>query len=112
MPGSHRASLAKLRWLFARTRDSAAAIVREPSIRFDDAGTPGELAAAALEAVGLPRAAAVLPLPGVARTLVVADTSALHCRGLAAEGTTRAALRPMGAENDGGVPRNNPFRRD
>ena len=108
--GSHRASLPKLRWLFARTRDSAPSVVSEPSIRFDDLGTPGELAAAALEQFGLPRATAVLPLPGVARTLVIADTSALHCRGLAAEGTTRFSLRPMGAENDGGVPRDNPFR--
>ena len=49
VPGSHRASRAKLRWLFARTRDSAPAVVREPSIRFDDEGTPGERAAAALE---------------------------------------------------------------
>ena len=47
----------------------------------------------------------------VARTLVVADTSGLHCRGLAAPGLSRRALRPMGADNDGGVKRGNPFRR-
>ena len=61
-------------------------------------------------AAGLPSAVPVLPLPDVARTLIVADTSSLHCRGLAEAGSTRMALRPMGAENDGGVQRQNPFR--
>ena len=35
---------------------------------------------------------------------------ALHCRGLAAAGVSRSSMRPMGAENDGGVKRLNPFR--
>ena len=64
-----------------------------------------------LEAAGLPRATPVLPLPDAERTLIVADTSSLHCRGLAEPGLTRRALRPMGAENDGGVKRSDPFRR-
>ena len=109
--GSHRSSAAKLAWLFARTRANSAAVIKEPSLRFDDRETAGVHAAEALAAAGLPHATPVLPLPGVARTLVVADTSGLHCRGLAAPGLSRRALRPMGADNDGGVKRGNPFRR-
>ena len=109
--GSHRSSAAKLAWLFARTRANSAAVIKEPSLRFDDRETAGVHAAEALAAAGLPHATPVLPLPGVARTLVVADTSGLHCRGLATPGLSRRALRPMGADNDGGVKRGNPFRR-
>ena len=84
--------------------------------------------------------AQVLPLKNVERTLVIADTGGLHCRGQAraplkspagctavtftrplldrallfdpqaSSGTTRRTLRPMGAQNDGGVKRLNPFR--
>ena len=92
-------------------RDNAPAVIHEPSIRFDDAQTTGAEAAEALEAAGLQRATPVLPLPDAERTLIVADTSSLHCRGLAEPGLTRRALRPMGAENDGGVKRSDPFRR-
>jgi len=109
--GSHRSSAAKLAWLFSRTRANSAAVIKEPSIRFDERESAGVHAAEALEAAGLPHATPVLPLPGVARTLVVADTSGLHCRGLATPGLSRRALRPMGADNDGGVKRSNPFRR-
>jgi hypothetical protein len=111
VPGSHRSSAAKLAWLFSRTRTNSAAVIKEPSIRFDDSETAGVEAAEALGAAGLPHATPVLPLPGVARTLVVADTSGLHCRGLATPGLSRRALRPMGADNDGGVKRGNPFHR-
>eukprot|EP00930_Biecheleria_cincta_P034866 TRINITY_DN24031_c0_g1_i1.p1 TRINITY_DN24031_c0_g1~~TRINITY_DN24031_c0_g1_i1.p1 ORF type:complete len:1050 (+),score=168.40 TRINITY_DN24031_c0_g1_i1:358-3150(+) len=105
--GSHRNSLAKLRWLYNRTRENSEDVVQEPSIRFA-AGTslPSE---AELQAAGFPAALPVLPIPGIERTLIVADTSGLHARGRAPPGTVRSALRPMGAENDGGVRRVNPF---
>ena len=110
VPGTHRFSRGKLKWLYGRTRDNPVDVMSEPSIRFDVAFTTGALAAKSLNAVGLPQAIPVLPLPGVARTLIVADTSALHNRGVAPSGSARRALRPMGAENDGGVKRLNPYR--
>jgi hypothetical protein len=117
VPGSHRVSLGKLRWLFNRTSGdetsaSTGECVREPSLRFDSRESTAEEAGTALrEAFGLPEAIAVLPLgSGVARTLVVADTGSLHARGVAEPGVVRRALRPMGAVNDGGVTRLDPFR--
>jgi len=83
--------------------------VREPSLRFNAAESPGDALADELAALGLPPAEPVLPLPGVARTLVIADTSGLHCRGRAPAGTRRVAMRPMGAHNDGGAKRTDPF---
>ena len=108
--GSHRCSPAKLRWLYERTQANAPDVLKEPSIRFDAASSTCTQAAAVLHAIGLPRATPILPLPSVEQTIVVADTSALHCRGEAPPHTLRTALRPMGAENDGGVRRLNPFR--
>jgi len=108
--GSHRSSEGKLRWLFERTRANDPEVVTEPSLRFDVASSGGVQAAAALRAAGLEEAMPVLPLPTAKATILVADTSGLHCRGMAPEGTSREALRPMGAENDGGVKRLNPFR--
>jgi aryl-alcohol dehydrogenase-like predicted oxidoreductase len=108
--GSHRCSPAKLRWLYGRTQANAPDVLKEPSIRFDAASSTCTQAAAVLHAIGLPRATPILPLPDVEQTIVVADTSALHCRGEAPPHTLRTALRPMGTENDGGVRRLNPFR--
>ena len=108
--GSHRCSSAKLRWLYERTRSNAADVITEPSLRFDAQSSSGAQAAAALKATGLAPATPILPLPNTEQTIVIADTSALHCRGQALPHTSRTALRPMGAENDGGVRRLNPFR--
>jgi len=108
--GSHRCSPGKLRWLYERTKANDPEVIREPSLRFDAASSTASKAAAALQAAGMQPAAPVLPLPTAERTIVIADTSGLHCRGEAPPGTFRIALRPMGAENDGGVRRLNPFR--
>ena len=108
--GTHRATQSKLAWLYARTRHNAPAVVSEPSIRLtDDAALPRHGWDEKLVAAQLPKLTAVLPLPGVARTLVIADTSALHCRGAAKAGARRSALRPQGLAADGGVARRNPF---
>jgi len=99
IPGSHHNTPGKLRWLFNLTAANVAQAVVEPSLRF--LGRESEL--------DFPPALPVLPLPGVARTLIIADTSALHRRGMAAPGLVRAQLRPRGLANDGGVPRQDPF---
>jgi hypothetical protein len=51
----------------------------------------------------------MLPLPGVAQTLVVADTGGVHYRGRAEPGVLRRAWRLAG-DNDGGLARLHPFR--
>ena len=58
---------------------------------------------------GLAPVVPMLPLAGVARTLIVADTSGIHYRGLAMPGTQRYTFRLVG-DNDGGLPRLDPFR--
>jgi len=87
--------------MHGRTRDNPEATVLEPSLRLVANET----------ALGFAPRRAMLPLPGVRRTLIVADTSGLHHRGPARAGTVRQALRPTGAENDGGMRRRSPFRR-
>ena len=42
-------------------------------------------------------------------TLVVADVSGLHCRGLSMDGQIRRTFILHGHGNDGGLPRVNPF---
>jgi len=81
----------------------------QPSIRFNHKNSAGVHVASQLSELGMANAEPVLPLQGTESTLIIADTSGLHCRGLAKSGTRRTALRPMGALNDGGVKRYNPF---
>eukprot|EP01083_Nonionella_stella_P010879 30953_1 len=97
VPHSNRYGPKKLRWLFDRTKDNAPDVVEEPSIRF----------VYNLNDYGFEEAIHVLPK--YERTLVIADTSAFHCRGKAEPGTMRIAYRPSGVENDGGLGRVNPY---
>ena len=122
--GSHRCTPGKLRWLFSRTRTVEAQLMAEPSLRLSGLPEPASSSEESLggeecedlyqnEAdLGFGPAVPVLPLAGVRRTLVVADTSGLHRRGAAEPGVERAALRPKGLKNDGGVLRQNPFADD
>jgi hypothetical protein len=118
-PGTHRVSAAKIAWMYARSHDNPPGVIREPSMRLADdahsvesAGGEGCRCCAAdgrLSEAGLPSLRPVLPLPDVERTLIIADTSGLHCRGAAAAGVRRTALRPQGLVFDGGMPRRDPF---
>lgn len=109
VPGSHRASRSTLTWLYNRTHDNIPQIVEEPSIRLTADNVEVAEAAPYLQQFGFRPAVPVLPLQKVGRTLVIADTSGLHCRGRAPAGTHRMSLRPMGASHNGGVRRTTPF---
>ncbi|KAJ9453752.1 hypothetical protein DIPPA_19151, partial [Diplonema papillatum] len=101
LPTTHRATPAKLRWMWAVTKANLTAFdVAEPSLRLWDAPAT----------YGLPEPVPVIPLPNYEWTLIVADTSGIHFRGIAAPGSERIALRPIGGQNDGGLTRRTPFR--
>ena len=97
--GSHRNTFGKLRWIYETTLPPAIEAHREPALRIKVNETD----------YGFSPTAPVLPLPGVAKTLVVADTSGIHHRGWALPGTQRRAYRLAG-DNDGGLQRLDPFR--
>eukprot|EP01064_Diplonema_japonicum_P030091 TRINITY_DN5014_c5_g1_i1.p1 TRINITY_DN5014_c5_g1~~TRINITY_DN5014_c5_g1_i1.p1 ORF type:complete len:862 (+),score=192.22 TRINITY_DN5014_c5_g1_i1:23-2587(+) len=101
LPGTHRNTLAKLKWMHHATQGNhTAASVMEESLRL--AHPPSTF--------GLPEPNPAIPLPGVNLTIIIADTSSIHFRGYAAEGVTRVSMRPIGGENDGGMRRQTPFR--
>ncbi|CAE7365223.1 unnamed protein product [Symbiodinium natans] len=113
---SHRNSEAKLRWMHAYAQEPASEARAEPSFRLRGCAAAREAAPDFIEAVQghamLEAAAAalpVLPLPGVRRTLVLADTSALHARGSGVPGRVRSSWRLAG-DSDGGLKRLNPYR--
>ncbi|OLP96816.1 hypothetical protein AK812_SmicGene20904 [Symbiodinium microadriaticum] len=113
---SHRNSEAKLRWMHAYAQEPASEARAEPSFRLRGCAAAAKAAADFVQAVEghliLEAAAAaqpVLPLPGVRRTLVLADTSALHARGTGVPGRVRCSWRQAG-DNDGGLKRLNPYR--
>ncbi|CAK9061675.1 unnamed protein product [Durusdinium trenchii] len=90
---SHRNSEAKLRWMHAYAQPPSAEAQREPSFRLKGCAAATEAASDFIAAVDgkieMEAAAAatpVLPLPKT-RTLVLADTSALHARGPGVPGT-------------------------
>eukprot|EP01065_Artemidia_motanka_P052353 TRINITY_DN9432_c0_g1_i4.p1 TRINITY_DN9432_c0_g1~~TRINITY_DN9432_c0_g1_i4.p1 ORF type:complete len:733 (+),score=93.93 TRINITY_DN9432_c0_g1_i4:42-2240(+) len=102
--GSHRNTMAKLRWMYEMTGTPRADVETEPSLRLGSENP---------DARGFEAEMAMVPgeiLPGARRMLIVADTSALHRRGVATPGTVRMSLRPAAAEADGGVRRRDPFR--
>ncbi|CAJ1334264.1 unnamed protein product [Effrenium voratum] len=117
--GSQRNTEDKLRWMHAYAQLPAAearAAKAEPSFRLRGCAAAVEAASAFVLAaegeVELEATAAaepVLPLKRVRRTLVLADTSALHARGPGVPGTVRESWRLKG-DNDGGLKRLNPFR--
>lgn len=97
--GSHRNTLGKLRWIHETALPPATEAHREPALRMKVNETD----------YGFAPVAPVLPLPGVAKTLVLADTTGIHHRGWALPGTERRAYR-LDGDNDGGLPRLDPFR--
>ena len=108
VPGSQHNSEAKLRWMHAYSLPPATEAMREPSFRLHGCPTATEAAADFVAQTEASRVA-VLPLPGVARTLAIVDTSALHARGNGTAGAVRQSLRLAG-DNDGGLPRLHPYR--
>jgi len=114
--GSQRNSEAKLRWMHAYAQEPANEARAEPSFRLRGCAAATAAADDFVQAVegnlsmeALFPAAPVLPLQGVRRTLVIADTSALHARGKGVPGRVRSSWRLAG-DNDGGLPRLNPYR--
>ena len=106
--GSHRVTERRLRWLHAYALPPAAEALREPSFRL--AGSPTAAAAGACFVADCERdARPVLPLPRAKKTLVIADTSAIHWRAVGDPGFVRQSLRIRG-DNGGGLQRLDPFR--
>lgn len=97
--GSHRSTYGKLRWIHEMTVPPATDALREPALRMRAEETE----------YGLEPVLPLLPIPGAEKTLIVADTAGIHHRGWAAPGVERHAYRLRG-DNDGGLPRMNPFR--
>jgi len=106
--GSHRNTIGKLRWMHAYSLSPATAAMREPSFRLE--GDPNATRAAS-EYVSWANENKfeVFPIPNARRTVVIADTSGLHARGLGIPGRTRVSQRLWG-DNDGGLARLDPFR--
>jgi len=108
VPGSHRESEPRLRWMHHYAMPPAREALVEPSFRL--LGSPSAASAAAdfvehCSASSRP----VLPLPGARRTLVIADTSGLHRRSAGVVGLVRRSWRLAG-DNDGGLRRLDPYR--
>jgi hypothetical protein len=59
VPGSHRNSAGRLRWLYSRTRHNSPSVIQEPSLRLDDDGTAAADAAPILQSFGLAPAISV-----------------------------------------------------
>eukprot|EP01059_Diplonema_ambulator_P025293 TRINITY_DN4232_c0_g1_i1.p1 TRINITY_DN4232_c0_g1~~TRINITY_DN4232_c0_g1_i1.p1 ORF type:complete len:869 (+),score=173.79 TRINITY_DN4232_c0_g1_i1:109-2607(+) len=101
LPGTHRNTREKLTWMYhATSTNHTPPSIKEESLRLSQPPST----------FGLPAAVPCLPLPNVNWTIIIADTSSIHFRGYAEEGTTRISLRPIGGENDGGMRRLSPFR--
>jgi len=114
--GSHRNSEAKLRWMHAYAQQPAAEARSEPSFRLHGCANATKAAEDFVKAVegrihieATRAAEPLMPLPGVRRTLIIADTSALHARGLGVPGHVRQSWRLTG-DNDGGLKRLDPYR--
>jgi len=99
MLGSSTNSEEKLRWVYNVTIPPAIEAIQEPSFRYR--GNP-------VEDKMSDQIRPVLPLQEYKRTLIIADTSGIHHRGFAVEGTVRRTLRVQ-AGFDGGLPRQSPF---
>jgi hypothetical protein len=107
-PGSHRNSEGRLRWMHAYSLPPATEASAEPSFRI--LGSMSAIAAAPDFVTSvLKSTSAVVPLPGVRYTLVIADTSALHGRARGLPGYTRNSWRLRG-DTDGGLKRVDPYR--
>jgi len=109
--GSHRENEARLRWQYAYSLPPAKEALLEPSFRLlgskDAVKASPEFIQWCKE-----NEVPVLGLPGVNRTLVIADTSGLHRRGEGIVGQVRRSLRLKDekGDNDGGLKRLDPYR--
>ena len=106
--GSHRNTRGKMKWLHAYSLPPAKEALQEPSFRLLGSPTAAELASEFVRGAQQNRSE-MLPLPGARQTLVIADTSGLHHRGIGVVGRTRTSWRLRG-DTDGGLKRLNPFR--
>ena len=105
VPGTHVSSEAKLRWLYSESNNVAK---HGPgsygSFRMDTSLEDWD---------ALPETSFGMParrgITGGKMSLLIADTSALHARGLSDPGTVRRTFVLHGDANDGGLPRRNPF---
>jgi len=104
VPGSHIHDLNRLYWLHVSANQPEA--LREPSHRLNASGPAADTIFASF---CIQNVIPVLTLPNASSTLVIADTSAIHARGIAQPGFVRHSLRLRG-DNGGGVPRFDPFR--
>jgi len=102
MKGSNRNTRSKLEWIYNVSLPPATEAIKEPSLRFRGDSTM-------FTDMNILRP--VLPLNEFHRTLVIADTSGIHHRGLAVPGTVRKTIR-LSSGNDGGLPRINPYMWD
>jgi hypothetical protein len=106
--GSNRNTEGKLRWMYRYGLPPASEAMIEPSFRLLGCfnavdAAPAYVAQALLERVPL------LSLAGANATLVIADTSGLHNRGVGVPGHLRHSFRLAG-DTDGGLKRLDPFR--
>ena len=106
--GTHRNTKGKLAWMHMYAQPPASEALLEPSFRL--LGSPSA-AKASPEFVEWAQGQTIpaLPIPGARRTLVIADTSGLHHRGIGVVGAVRQSWRLRG-DNDGGLRRLDPFR--
>ena len=106
--GSQRNTVGKMRWLHAYSLPPASEALREPSFRLLGSPTATAFADQFVRDAQANRTQ-LLSLAGARKTLVIADTSGLHHRGIGVAGRTRVSWRLRG-DTDGGLKRLNPFR--
>ncbi len=104
--GSHRNSYARLHWMHAYSLPPATEALAEPSFRLYGNKNATSVSG---EFINFVQRNKIPVLPFAKRTLVIADTSGIHHRGEGKPGHIRNSLRLRG-DNDGGLPRYNPFR--
>jgi len=106
--GTNRNTDGKLRWMYHYSLPPAKEALVEPSFRLLGSATAMEGAKDFVDEV-LRDISPCLPLENANATLVIADTSGLHGRGVGVPGHTRRSLRLAG-DTDGGLKRLDPYR--
>jgi hypothetical protein len=104
--GSHRISYDKLRWLYSYGQGNNKNAINEPSFRLENIenNTKIDKYINHIKTQKEP----IYPLNNTNLTIIIADTSAFHCRGKGKLGNIRKSWRIKG-NTDGGIKRRNPF---
>lgn len=104
--GSHRSSYNKLSWLYYYGQENNSNAINEPSFRLEniDNNTEIDNYINHIKTQQEP----IYALNNTNLSIVIADTSAFHCRGKGKLGNIRKSWRIEG-DNDGGIKRRNPF---